>query len=120
MAKLIGRAVIKMNGKEIKTLPGAKLNPGGKKRTMHAGSNEVLGHSEELVIPFISGEYVVGKDTPVQEINDAENVVVLFISDIGRTWTLTGAVLEEPGDITAKEGGSVPFKFFGMACEEMK
>lgn len=119
MAKLLGKAVIKWNGKEIKTLPGAKLNPGGQKRTPVVG-NVVHGHSEETMVPFVSGEYVVGKDTPIAELNAAENVTVLFISDIGRTWMLTGAALEEPGDITAQEGGKVPFKFFGVSCEEMK
>ena len=81
--------------------------------------NEVHGYTEETVVPFVSGEYVVSKDTPVKDINNAVDVTVLFISDIGRTWMLAGAVLEEPGDITAQEGGKVAFKFAGKTCEEM-
>lgn len=118
MSQVLGRAWIKYNGKLIQTLAGAKLNPGGFERKTVKGT-EIHGFAEEVTEPYVEGEYTVTKETSVKEINDAKDVTVIFETDIGRSWVLRNAWLEKPGDITAQEGGKVPFKFIGMTCEEM-
>lgn len=118
MSQTLGRATIKFNGKVIKSQAGAKLNPGGFERKIVKGDS-IHGFSEEVAEPYIEGEYSVTRDTSVKEINEARDVTVIFETDIGRSWVLRNAWLEKPGDISAQEGGKVPFKFIGMTCEEM-
>lgn len=118
MSQTIGRATIKFNGKILKCQAGAKLNPGGFERKIVKGDS-IHGYAEEVAEPYVEGEYTVSKETSVKEINAARDVTVIFETDNGRTWVLRNAWLEKPGDITASEGGKVPFKFVGMTCEEM-
>lgn len=44
---------------------------------------------------------------------------VTFEADTGQTWVLRNAWTEKPAEITAQEGGKVPFRFVGMTCKKM-
>lgn len=43
MAKILGMATIRVNGREIKTEGKSILNPGGFSRTQHMGGGKVWG-----------------------------------------------------------------------------
>lgn len=117
MSQRLGRVFIKLNGNLIESMPGAKLNPGGLKRNPVVG-NEVHGYAEERMASSVECEISVSKDTRVIDLNNFLGTLT-FECDTGQTFVVKDAFVTEPGDITAGEGGKVPYKFAGRHADQV-
>lgn len=118
MGKLLGRAFIKVDGQELLSKEGAKLELGGIQRNTIVG-NRVHGFSEKVVPGAIECEVSVDAQTRLSTLAKAEAVTVLFEADTGQSYVLRNAWLKDPPVLTANEGGSVPLRFEGPPVEEL-
>ncbi|KJS28556.1 MAG: hypothetical protein VR64_23980 [Desulfatitalea sp. BRH_c12] len=119
MAKKLGKAIIKVDGKVLETLPGAKLDIGGDERTTVVGANSVQGYFETPKPSKTECEVTVGKATRLAEMRGWDNVTVSFECDTGQQYVVQGAWLTNTPEMTASEGGRVPLVLEGPPAEEM-
>lgn len=115
MPQFAGRAKIRVDGRELRTLDGATLNTGGVSREVKKGY-EVYGFTEAVEAPTIECKIPLGADDSLMEINAIKDATVEFVTDIGRTFLLVGAWCSEPCSLS---GGDVDVKFAGMTCKEV-
>lgn len=119
MSQRLGKAFIKVNGALLESMPGAKLDVGGVKRTAVKGANSVHGYSEEIETSKVECEISVGKDTKLLDFSAMSSVSVTFECDTGQTFVCKNAFLTEPPVVTAQEGGRVPLKFEGDPADQV-
>ena len=120
MAKKLGKALIKVDGQVLETLPGARLDIGGNERTTVVGSNAVQGFYETPKQSMLECEISVGKDTSLADMRGWDDVTISFECDTGQLYVIQGAWLTNTPNMTASEGGRVPMTFEGVPAEEMK
>jgi Phage tail tube protein len=114
----LGKAFVKMGGLLLESMPGAKLNPGGVKRTPVTTAAGAVHYSEEPVPATIECEIAFSKDTKILDLNKFVGNIT-FECDTGQVFVVRDAFVTEPGDITAAEGGKVPFKFAGNPADQV-
>lgn len=119
MAKKLGKAFIKIDGKMLESMPGAKLDIGGNERTTVVGSNAVQGYFETPKQSKVECEISVGKETRLAEMRDWDKVTISFECDTGQLYVVQGAWLTNTPEMTASEGGRVPLTLEGPPAEEM-
>ncbi|MGE4406041.1 phage tail tube protein [Pseudomonas sp.] len=119
MAKKLGKAKIKVDGKVLESMPGARLDIGGDERTTVIGSNAVQGFFETPKQSVLECEVSVGKETKLAEMRGWDNVTLSFECDTGQLYVVQGAWLTNTPNMTASEGGRVPMTFEGPPAEEM-
>jgi len=119
MGKLLGLAVIKIDGQVIKSLPGAKLDIGGVERTTVIGANEVLGYAETPKQSKLECEIAVGASTTLADKRDWTDVTASFECDTGQIYVIQGGWLTNTPEMTASEGGKIPLTIEGPPAEEM-
>lgn len=110
-----GRAKVRVNGKEYRTLEGATLNPGGIKREAKIGY-DVYGYTETVVEPTVECKIPLGADDSLLDINKITGATIEFVTDIGKIYMITGAWCQEP---TPLASGDVDVKFAGLECKEV-
>lgn len=115
---VLGFAKIRANGEEYKTKGGARYNPGGWSRTPHAGGGRVWGNSKKFVAPSLDFKLVLDSDTDVDDINQAEDVTIVFEGDNGLTYMMTGSALENPLEID-EDNGETSGKFIGKKSKRI-
>lgn len=115
MTQFAGRAKIRVDGKEYRTLDGASLNAGGVKREAKKGY-EVYGYTEAVEEPTVECKIPLGREDSLIEINKIKDATVEFVTDIGKTYMMIGAWCSEPAKLS---GGDVDVKFAGIECKEV-
>ncbi|MCP1375392.1 phage tail tube protein [Dyella lutea] len=117
MAKMFGKATVKVDGQTLLTDDASKLMTGGVKRNVVKG-NEVHGYAEEAVEASVEMNVFINADTDLDAINNMADVTMMFQCDTGQTYVLPHAWLEspvEPGAATS--GGKTPLKFVAAKAE---
>lgn len=118
MAQITGKATIKVDGRELRTADDATLDPGGVSREDVAGSGKVYGYSEsETKAPELECTVYHTADTSLAELAAITDATVIFETDTGVGFVLTGAWVKEPPKLKAK-GGEIALKFGALTCEE--
>lgn len=116
--KLLGKAYIRVDGKLLETMAGAKLDLGGETRETVVGNNAVLGHTGKPKQAKLECEIAVGQGVSLDELRKVEDATVTFEADTGQTYTLKNAWLVEPPVLTDGEGGKVPLVFEATPADE--
>lgn len=119
MAKKLGKAIIKVDGQALETMPGASLDIGGDERTTLTGQNEVQGFFETPKPSRVECEVTVGKETRLAEMRNWDNVTISFECDTGQQYVVQGAWLLNTPSMKASEGGRVSLEFEGPPAQEM-
>jgi hypothetical protein len=119
MAKLLGKFIIKADGKQLRTMPGAKLDIGGSERTTVIGNNQVEGNFETPKPSRVECEVPLGKGVSLAEMRAWDEVTISCECDTGQQYVIQGAWLTNTPEMTASEGGRVPLIFEGPPAEEM-
>jgi len=112
----LGRATIAYDGNTLDTQKSAKLTLGGYARKPVTGSNSV-GYAEEMVPATLECEVNVSKDTPVESIRNITNATITFRADIGTTWMIREAFLEDVLELGEGDGGKMKVKLTGSPAE---
>ncbi|MDA8483591.1 phage tail tube protein [Pseudomonas resinovorans] len=115
MPQFAGRAKIRVDGKEYRTLDGATINTGGVTREAKKGY-EVYGFTETVAEPTVECKIPLGVDDSLLEINRIKDATVEFVTDIGKTFMIVGAWCSAPCSLS---GGDVDVKFAGLECKEV-
>lgn len=112
MGMILGEVTIRANGQQIKTKPGATLNPGGYSRTQHMGPGRVWGKSRKYSPPSIEVVIAADEDVDVMEINAIESATLVWEGDNGVSYMMTQASTNEPATLR-EESGDIAVTFFG-------
>lgn len=111
-----GVAYISMNGKELPTLEGATLTPGGKIRTPVVGSR-VYGFQEAPKEAALSCTIPQGSGVSLFEIKNAVDVTISFECDTGEKFLLANAWSDGQSTLSAK--GEIVANFNAVECKEI-
>jgi len=106
MSKFLGNAMVKINGKLIKTVPDSvEIEFGGFERSEMMADN-TFNYNEKPVASKVSLKCIVTSKTDVKVINELAEGTVEVITDIpGKTWTQTAATrMGSPVSITSSDG----------------
>ena len=115
MAKILGMATIRVNGREIKTEGKSTLNPCGFSRTQHMGGGKVWGISSKMASPSIKVTIAAAADMDVIEISSWEDVTVMFYGDNGLNYMMTGSATDNPAELD-EDSGTISANFIGEKC----
>lgn len=111
MPKLTGIARITANGELLESMPGAELDLGGKEREMKSG-HRVYGHTEKVVPSTLTCVIVWKNGTPIEDLRDIIDGVIIFESDIGESYSMENAVTTKTVKVK-DESGEVNLEFMG-------
>jgi hypothetical protein len=115
--QITGKAVIRFDGREYKTADEANLSPGGVSREPVKGAGKVHGFTETTEVPEMECTIYHTNQISLAEIQAIDNATVIFETDTGSRWVLTGAFVTDPLSLKTK-GGEVAVKMSAMTCEE--
>jgi len=105
MAKISGKATIRVDGVELKTENGAKLSPGGINRNPEAhGGNTYF--TEEDVVPVLECNVLHDKDMDAIFLSGITGATVMFEADTGQTYVMRDAFTTEPVPVDTNSGKS--------------
>lgn len=113
-------AYIKVDGRLLATMPGAKVDLGGRARSSVVGDNRVHGFTETLKPGMLECEISLSEGMSLDELRNITNATVTYEADTGQTYVIRDAFVTETLNVTAGEGGKVGLKFEGQPAEEMK
>jgi hypothetical protein len=116
MAQINGRVTLTLAGKRLASKEGAKLMTGGVEREPVLGDGGVLGYTEKTVAPGVECTIAYSRDTRLADLNATTDATLIFKSDTGREYILTGAFLTKPCEINKDE---VALSFAAITCEEV-
>jgi hypothetical protein len=118
MAKLFGRAYIRVNGATLASLPGTgKIDPGGVERSPVVGDAGYLGHTEKPVHGEVECEIAIDASTDIGALNKTENATITFECDSGQVFVMRNGALATP--LKPQSGdGKAAVKFIGSAAEQ--
>lgn len=116
--QLLGRVVLKRNGKIINSKRGATLMQGGVKRTPVVGSNGVHGFSEESVAPSLKAKFTQTPDFTLAEVNAITDETLLWDGDDGVKYVITGAFCLGEAELNEVDG-EISVEFSGTRCEKL-
>jgi hypothetical protein len=115
---ILGHAVIRVNGTEIKSKSGATLNPGGFQRTPHNGAGKSWGYSRKWVNPSLECVIAADEDVDVIEINAIEEASITFEGDNGLSYLITKAAPQDPAPLN-EDSGDIKVTFIGSTCKKI-
>lgn len=116
--KVMGRALIKVQGRVLDTLAGASLDIGGVTRETVTGDNRVIGYTSKPRPSKLECEIAVTAGASAAEVGRWEDVTVTFQADTGQTWVIGGGWVTEPPMLTAADG-KMKITIEGPPAEEM-
>lgn len=116
MSQVTGIVTIKLDGREVQSKEGAKLNTGGFQRTSVVVGKKV--HYSEKVMPAsIECTLAHMATTSVTWLNGITNATAIFETDTGKKYTINGAFVSEPCSLTGGEG-DLTLKLEGPPAKE--
>ncbi|MBS4847110.1 phage tail tube protein [Turicimonas muris] len=104
MAKLIaGVCYITMNGKRLLLKGAATATASDFSREAVMANGRVSGYKETPVVPTISGQFVVDKDFPIDELKTATDMTVVLEFANGLIFTLGGAFVTDAVEVSGDD-----------------
>jgi hypothetical protein len=114
--KVYGQATIKVNGRELDTINGATLDPGGVTRTTVTEGRLTGRYSEKSMGAKIECECQFGQGDKLSDF-DFIGATVEFKTDTAQTYVIRDAY--RAGDPPQLAEGKVKLVIEGMAAEEL-
>jgi len=123
MAIVTGMANIRVNGKIVRSKPGATCDLGGVTREPIMGSTGLDGFSETPRASRVTFSVTDKSNIKLSDIKDVTNGVITFESvshkgQLGKVYIIRNASCSGEAEVTAGEGDT-PFVFFGDEAEEL-
>lgn len=118
MPQITGKAIIRVDGEEMRTEDGATLNIGGSSRSSKMGGGKNHGYQEEDVPCSMECNIYHEKDLSLRWLSDITGATVMFETDTGSEFVLRDAFTTEPAVLDSK-AGTVPLKMEALACDEV-
>lgn len=110
MAQVTGILKLYIDGKMMRTKPGAKFKVGGKKREAVSG-HSVYGFAEEVVHSELDCTIAHMSDTDAVAISGYIEQTLKVETDTGQTYIVKNAWVSEPCELSS--GGDMSLKMMG-------
>lgn len=105
MSQSTGTVVVRVNGKSVLSKPGAKLKPGGPKRTAQVADGQAgLHFTEEPMPAVITFDTLHTEDFSIDEIRAWKGVTATFECDNGITYQVAPAYQSGEPEISGPDG----------------
>jgi len=117
MSQVTGKAIIRVDGEELRSLDGATLNPGGQSREAVKGGGKIHGYKESDMEPTVECKIAHTKDVSLKKLGAITDATVIFETDTGKRFVLRNAWVSEPPALDAT-AGSVDLKWAAIECDE--
>lgn len=118
MAKILGKAYIKVDGALLLSQPDASLDIGGTVRTARIG-NKVHGYSETEKQSELECKIDMDSTVSLAAIRNWSDVTITFETDVGKSYVIRNAFCVNPPKVTGGDGSGVDLMFQGPPAEEM-
>ncbi len=113
----LGKAIIKIGGNTLESMPGATLDPGGITRQTQIGANAVLGYTETHKQSRVECEVSLRRGVSVRDL-ERTGVTITFEGDTGQVFSISDAWCMEPPVIDSGKG-TARLVYEGPAAEEV-
>lgn len=111
MAQVTGTVFVLIDGALLQSKPGASIEMGGFNRTAVMANGVVIGFSEEPVEATISATLAHTFGLKINSIRDFKDGTLVFTTDTGTIYVVSGAFASTTGTLTGGEGDyEVEFK----------
>lgn len=119
MSKILGDAVIKVDGAVFKTLEGSgRLQTGGKQGTTRKGGGQIHGRSQTTMESQVTADLVVDENFDSLAIADINDATIEFSdADGGPAWVISRAWFIEMGEIEEGSESKVSVTFQGVPAQ---
>jgi Phage tail tube protein len=115
--KRLGKAIIKIDGITLETMPGATLDPGGIARETQVGANAVLGPTEKMAQSKLECTVSIRAGVSIAQLQKSM-VSVTFQGDTGQMWAIAKAWCMQPPMIDSGNG-TARLIYEGVPAEEV-
>jgi len=88
MAKLLGKARIRINGKTYDTMKGASLDIGGDVAVTKTSAHKVAGYSDEMRPSRLECKIPAGGDVSLDELRKIRDASYVWEGDNGKIYTV--------------------------------
>ena len=119
MPQITGKAVIRLDGSELRTTGTATLNPGGMNRETVKGGGVIHGYKEEDVEPSVECSVAHTTELSIKDLAAIIDATVMFETDSGAQFVLRNAWVTEPPSLDAISG-EVDLKFAALSRDEVR
>lgn len=116
MGQLTGRVTIRIDGQELKSKDGAKLDIGGVNRETQKGGGRIHGYTEEDMQPAVEFKIAHDKNISLKWLAGLTGATVMFETDTGASFIMRDSYTTEPPSLT---GNDVDVKMEGKECDEL-
>lgn len=116
--KLLGKVTIKVDGADIRSYPGAVLDPGGSMRSPRVG-HKYHGFSEQEKESTLECRVDMTPEFDLDAMRGWADVTLAFETDVGKTFVINNASLAAPPRITDGSDSQVELSFFGPKAESV-
>ncbi len=119
MAKITGKAIIRVDGTELRTADkgAATLDLGGEKREAKVGAGKTWGYNEETMPVELTCKVYHTADTSLKKLGAITSATISFECDSGPRFVLREAFSLDTPKLDAKTG-EVEMKFSAVSCDE--
>jgi hypothetical protein len=118
MPQITGRATIRVDGQELRSLGGATLSIGGASREAVVGGGKVHGYKEADEAPTLECRIAHTKDLSLRQLGAIESATVEFETDTGVQFLLRGAFTTGVPSL-AEQDGAVELSMAALECDEL-
>lgn len=113
----LGKAIIKVAGKQLETMPGGTFDPGGITRTSQIGANAVLGYTEAPKQSRVEVTVSLTRGVTVREL-ESNSATLTIEGDTGQIWSIANAWSVEP-PVVDLSAGTARVTYEGPPAEEL-
>jgi tail tube protein len=113
MSKVFNIPIVKLNGVDYRTKPGATLKLGGMKAEPRYASGKLTGFAEEPEASEFDGAFEIMSDTDIEAIRNFHGQAE-YLTDVGITYASNTAQITETPELTPGDG--IKFKIMGEAA----
>lgn len=113
--QVAGKVFLTLNGTRLRSKEGASLEMGGIEREAVISDSGVDGFNEKITAPKVDCKVSLTNDVRMADLQAFKDGTLVFETDTGRAYTLTGAWCAKPPKL---EKGEVSLEFGAMECLE--
>lgn len=104
MEKFTGVVIIRIDGKSIRSKEKAELDPGGVERTPVYADGQIVGYSEKPIASKVNATIAHGSSTDILSLGNVTNGSLVFETDTGLRYLISGAFATQRAKLTGGEG----------------
>ncbi len=113
--QIAGKVFLTINGQRLRSKEGASLEMGGIEREAVISDSGVDGFMEKFTAPKVDCKISLTPDIKLEDLQAFKDGTLVFETDTGRVYTLTGAWCAKPPKL---EKGEVTLEFGGVQVLE--